>query len=62
MKRLATRKQVVAIPVVVKPVEVELPRVAVPVQVRDMEIVVRVAQNIAICLPKQHPLNTLGAE
>lgn len=46
MKKLAARETVVAVPVVVEPIEVQNPAVAVPVEVRDVEVTVRIAQSM----------------
>lgn len=43
MKRVAAHEAIVAVEVVVDPVEVQHPAVAVPVEVRDVEAAVRVA-------------------
>ena len=51
MKRLATRETIVVVPVVVEPVEVQRPALAVPVEVRNVEVAVRIALKYAICLP-----------
>ena len=42
MKRLAGNQTVVVVPVVVKPVEVQIPLVVIPVEVRDVQVAVRV--------------------
>lgn len=60
MKRLAANETVVVVPVVVHPVEVEDPPLAVPVQVRHVEVAVRVAR-VMNC-PCHRLLNTLQAE
>jgi hypothetical protein len=62
MGRLAARKDVVVVEVVVDPEEAEHPLVAVPVEVGDAEVAVGVAQEYAICLLYHHPSNTLGVE
>ncbi len=62
MKRLAAQKAVVVVEVVVNPVEVQIPAVAIPVETRDMQVAVGIAQNYAMCLPSHHPLNTLRVE
>ena len=51
MKRIATRETIVVVEVVVEPVEVQDPATAVPVEVRDVEIAVGVAQKYAMYLP-----------
>ncbi len=50
MKRIATRETIVVVEVVVEPVEVQDPATAVPVEVRDVEIAVGVAQKYAMYL------------
>mgnify|MGYP001562289672 FL=1 len=51
MKRLAARETIVVVPVVVEPVEVEVPTLAFPVEVRHVEVAVRIALKYAGCLP-----------
>ena len=58
MKRLAGDEAIVIVPVVVEPVEVQVPLVTVPVEVRDVEVAVRVPQKYATHHPSHHPLNT----
>lgn len=60
MKRLAASDAVIVVPVVVEPVEVQDPLVAVPVQVRYVEVTVRVAR-VMNC-PWHCLLNALQAE
>ncbi len=48
MKRVAASENVVAVEVVVDPVEVQNPAVAVPVEVRNVEVAVGVTQKYAI--------------
>ena len=66
MKRVTEANQpVVVVEVVVEPVEVENPLlvVVVPVEVRDVEVVVaRVAPNYTKYHPDHRPLNTLRVE
>ena len=62
MKRLAARETIVVVPVVVEPVEVQLPLIAVGVEVGEVEVAVRIALKYATHLPKHHPLNTLWVE
>lgn len=50
MKRVATSETAVVVEVVVNPVEVQNPAVAVPVQVRDVEVAVGVTQKYAMYL------------
>ena len=45
MKKLAADETVIVVPVVVNPVEVQAPAVAVPIQISHMQVAVRVAQN-----------------
>ena len=51
MKRLATRDTAVVVEVVVEPIEVQDPTVAVEVDVRDVDVAVRIALKYAMCLP-----------
>ena len=46
---------------VVQPVVVPVPLVAVPVEVTNDEVAIRVAV-YAACRPRHHPLNTLRVE
>ena len=62
MKRLAARETIVVVPVVVEPVEVEVPTLAFPVEVRHVEVAVRIALKYAGCLPYHRPSNTLRVE
>ena len=54
---------VIAVPAVVKPVVVPIPRPVVEVQITDIQVV---GARVAVCmerLPSRHyPLNTLGVE
>jgi len=45
-KKVAARQTVVGVPVVVEPIEVQNPPVAVPVEIRDVAIIVGVAQSM----------------
>lgn len=62
MKRLAAREPVVVVPVVAKPIPVQVPAVVVPVEIRDIQVAVRIAQKYARRRQDHHPLNTLGVE
>ena len=44
MRRLAARQNVVGVEVVAHPVEVQNPTVVVPVEIRDVEVAVGIAQ------------------
>ena len=50
MKRVAASENVVAVEVVVDPVEVQHPAVAVPIEVRDVEVAVGITQKYAMYL------------
>lgn len=59
MKKLAGDAAVVVVPVVVEPVEVQHPGVAVPVEVHDVQVAVGVPQDYVIRHQFHRPLNTL---
>jgi hypothetical protein len=59
---LAAREASAGAPDVGKPVEVENPAPVVEVEVRDVEVAVRIALKYTACLPKHHPLNILEVE
>ena len=64
MKGVAEAHQpIVVVEVVVEPVEVQVPLVVVPDEVRDVEVAVRIAPNICTKYrQRHHPSNTLGVE
>jgi len=62
MKRAAARETVVVAPVVVEPVEVQVPLLAIEVEVRHAGIAVAVAQKYAGYRPYHHPSSTLRVE
>jgi hypothetical protein len=62
MKRLAAREAVVVVPVVIEPIEVQDPAAAVEVEVRNVEVAVRIALKYTVCHPKHRPSNFLGVE
>jgi len=43
---IATNQTIIVIPVIVEPIEVQNPAVVIPVDNRDVEITVRVTQNM----------------
>ena len=60
MKRVAsTGRQVLGIPIVLEPIVVPVPLVAIEVQIQDIAVAVRVAQKCMKCHPCHHPSNTL---
>ena len=61
MKRVSgTNEPIVGVPVVLEPVEVQLPPLAVPVEIGHVEVAVAVAPKCAEYRLCHHPLNTLG--
>ena len=62
MKRLAARETVVVVPVVVEPVEVVVPALAIEIEVGEVEVAVRIALKYAMRLPVHRPLNALRTE
>ena len=58
-----TQEPIVRVPVVLEPVEVQVPPLAVPVQVRDVAVAVRVLPDqCARYRPRHRPLNILRVE
>ena len=56
MKRLAARETVIVVPVVVEPVEVQVPALAVPVEVWHVEVAVGIALKICNVFSVTPPL------
>jgi len=62
MKRIARPDEtIVAVPVIVEPVEVQVPLILVPVEIRDIAVTVRVLPDYTKHHPHHCPLNTLRA-
>ena len=63
MKRFANGNEpAVLVPVILKPIKIQVALVAVPVQIRDVAVTVRVLPDIIQCAEYHlchHPLNTL---
>lgn len=62
MKKLAGDQAVVGVPVVVEPVEVHDPGVAVPVQVRHVQVAVGIPQEYVTHHQFHRPSSTLRVE
>lgn len=61
MKRVSGNEEtIIGVPVVVEPIEVQLPPLAVPVEVRHAEVAIAVTPECTKYHLHHHPLNTLG--